>query len=146
MNKILIIILISVPFFQANAQIEITWKTLQDVRWTDKFSEEVNAYFYYPDFGQSVQDLEGKLVSLKGFLLVLDPAEDFYMLSQNPFASCFFCGQAGPESVVELRFKPGQGKLKMDQVITVQGRLRLNKENVYECNYIFEEAEILQYE
>jgi len=141
MHKLITVLLflISTPGL---SQTEITWRTLADVRFTDKWSDEVEAHFYYPHFGPSVTALEGKEVFIKGFMLPIDPDEDIYILSQNPFASCFFCGSAGPESIIELKLKKNHPKFKMDQLVTIKGRLKLNQDDIYQCNYILEEAEI----
>ena len=141
MHKFITLLLI-VLAYQGVSQTEITWKTLTNVSFTDKYSEEVDAYFYYPHFGESVKALEGKDVYLKGFMLVLEPREGVYILSRNPFASCFFCGNSGPESIVQLKLKPRHPKFKMDQVVTIKGKLRLNQGDIYLCNYIMEEAEV----
>ncbi|NJN24899.1 MAG: DUF3299 domain-containing protein [Cyclobacteriaceae bacterium] len=124
------------------SQTKITWETLGDVRFTDKYSKELDAYFFYPHFGSSVKELEGKEVFLKGYMLAIEPKKGIYILSRNPFAACFFCGNGGPESIVELKLKPDHPKFKMDQVVTMRGRLKLNKDDVYQCNYIFAEAEV----
>ena len=124
------------------AQTKVTWETLADVQFTDKYMKEEEAYYLYPHFGASVKALEGKEVFLEGHMLPIDPKEGIYILSMNPFASCFFCGQAGPESIVELKLKPGHPRFKMDQVIMIKGKLRLNQDDIYQCNYILEEAEV----
>lgn len=135
------LLVITTPTF---SQTEITWKTLSNVRYTDKYYEEEGDYFLFPHFGPNVKALEGKNVYLKGYILAIDPEEDYYLLSSNPYASCFFCGNGGPETIVELILKKGQRKFKMDQLVTIMGVLRLNDDNIYQCNYIFEEAELFE--
>ncbi len=142
MLKYLLISLILCVSHMAFSQTKITWETLNDVTFSDKYSKEVDAYFYYPDFGAYVLALEGKEVYLKGHMLMIDPEYGIHVLSKNPFASCFFCGSAGPESIVELRLKPGHPKFKNDQVVTMKGILRLNYADIYQCNYILEDAEV----
>ena len=124
------------------SQTVITWQTLSDVKFTSEYFEEVEDYLYYPHFGPSVKALEGKEVILKGYMLAIDPEEGLYILSRNPFAACFFCGASGPESIVELMLKPDHPNFKMDQVVTMKGRLRLNQDDIDHCNYILEEAEV----
>jgi hypothetical protein len=143
MAKLLLgwVLLVAAPGY---AQTEINWRILSDVRFTDKYSEEVQAYFYYPTFGKSVKALEGKEVYMKGYMLVIDRKAGLYVLSQNPFASCFFCGSGGPESIVELKLKAGHPKFSMDEVVTVKGRLKLNQDDIYQCNYILEDAEVYE--
>lgn len=131
--------------FAANSgisQSEISWETLEDVDFTDKYIEEEDAYYYYPHFGPTVKALQGKEVSLKGYMLAIEPKKGIYILSRYPFAACFFCGNGGPESIVELKLKRGHPKFKMDQIVTMKGRLKLNSDDIYQCNYIFEDAEI----
>ena len=83
--------------------------------------------------------MDGKLVEIKGYIIPIDVESGFYVLSANPFASCFFCGNAGPESVMELQF---DGKLKKtyttDEIATFQGRLKLNWDDLEHCNYILQ--------
>lgn len=124
------------------AQQSITWKTLTDVRFTDKYSEAVDAYYYYPHFGPTVKALEGKEVSLRGYMLVIDAKEGVYILSKSPFSSCFFCGNGGPESIVELKLASGHPRFKMDQVVTIKGILTLNQDDVYQCSYILQKASV----
>ena len=124
------------------SQTEITWYTLDDVTFTDKYSEEAQGYYYYPNFGGSVKALEGKRVLLKGYMLVIDPTKNIYILSRYPYASCFFCGSGGPEAIVELQLKPDHPKFKMDQIVTISGILELNYDDIYQCNYILGDAEV----
>ncbi len=126
----------------AKSQTEITWETLDDVTFTDKYSEEAQGYYYYPNFGNSVTALEGKQVLLKGYMLVIDPSKNIYILSRYPYASCFFCGSGGPESIVELQLKPDHPKFKMDQRVIILGTLELNYDDIYQCNYILGDAQV----
>lgn len=123
-------------------QIEITWKTLEDVEFTDTYLEELDAYYYYPYFGPNVSALEGQEVILRGFVLAIDPVERYYILSKGPYASCFFCGGAGPETIVELELKSDKDYFLMDEVVTMKGILKLNADDIYKCNYILEKAEV----
>ncbi len=144
MHKLFIIILL-LTTQQMLAQTEITWETLGDVKFTDTYMEEVEANYYYPTFGASVKALENKEVYLKGYLLAIDPSDNFYVLSRQPFASCYFCGSGGPESVAEIVLKPGVGaKLAMNEVVTIKGTLKLNHDDVNRCNYILEEAKVYE--
>jgi hypothetical protein len=126
----------------ALAQIEITWETLEDVEFSDRYFEEVDETYLYPHFGPSVMALAGQEVTLKGFILALEPQEGYYVLSKSPFSSCFFCGAGGPETVVELELKSDKDYFIMDEVVTMKGVFRLNSDDIYKCNYILEVAEV----
>ena len=120
---------------------ELTWRTLEDVEFKDVYVEELDAYYWKPTFNSGVTNLEGKDVYITGYMIPVDLDEDFYVLSRYPFANCFFCGGAGPESVIDLRF-PGKSKrvYQTDERLTFQGTFRLNADDVYQMNYILDSA------
>lgn len=142
-NLLFVILFLGVCKLSYTQPVLINWETLTDVTFTDKYSEEEDAYYYYPSFGPTVKELKGKVVQIQGFVLVIDPTEDFYVLSKNPFSSCFFCGNGGPESVVELQLDPEHEALRMDDVVTIEGTLKLNADDYNHCNYIIENARVI---
>lgn len=120
---------------------ELTWKQLTDVEFKDVYVEELDAYYWKPTFGDNVKSLEGREVYITGYIIPVDYDENFYVLSRYPFANCFFCGGAGPESVVDLRFKNENRMYETDERLTFRGKLALNADDVYQMNYILEGAE-----
>tara|TARA_B110000305_G_scaffold14506_1_gene13581 strand:- start:430 stop:870 length:441 start_codon:yes stop_codon:yes gene_type:complete len=128
-------------FFSQNI---ITWELLKDVEFDEIWSEEFQAYYMVPKFSKSVKEMDGKEVQIRGFIIPVDIVQDYYVLSANPYSSCFFCGQAGPESVIEIQMVKKYEGLRMDQVITFEGTLRLNIDDIYQLNYILEEAQIIE--
>lgn len=121
---------------------ELTWAELADVDFKDVYLEELDSYYWKPEFGPQVLAAEGQDVYITGYVIPVDLDEDFYVLSRYPFANCFFCGGAGPESVVDLRFKnSGHRTYQTDERLTFHGNLRLNADDVYQMNYILEGAE-----
>lgn len=121
--------------------IPVSWKTLEDVKFTKKWDEKEGMYILYPEFGRSVKNLEGKEISIQGYVIPVDYNENFYVLSAFPYSACFFCGGAGPESVISLKFKNNKEKFKTDTRLNVKGRLELNSTDIYEMNYILRDAE-----
>lgn len=122
----------------------ITWELLKNVEFDEIWSEEFQAYYMVPKFSESVKEMDGKQVQIRGFIIPVDIVQDYYVLSANPYSSCFFCGQAGPESVIEIQMLKKYEGLRMDQVITYKGTLRLNVDDIYQLNYILEDAEIIE--
>jgi len=135
-------IVIIVVFLAQNlfAQKEIDWQILAQVTFEDKYYEDLDAYYWYPTFSETVKNLDGKEVAITGFVIPIDYESNYFILSANPYASCFFCGAAGPETVIELELK-GQHNYTTDQRLGFKGVLRLNKDDVYKMNYILEDAE-----
>ena len=117
----------------------ITWKTLEDVEFSEKYYEEVDGYFWAPTFGQSLFALEGQKVKISGYVIPID--EGIYVLSANTFSACFFCGQAGPETIMELQLKPGHKRYMTDEWVSFEGKFRLNEDDIDHLNYILEGAE-----
>ena len=131
---------VSVP----SEPVKLSWETLRDVTFKKKWYAEESVYMLYPTFGPGVQKLSGKTVELTGYVLPVDLESNLYVLSAFPFSACFFCGGAGPESVVSLKFKKAGKKFKTDERRTFHGTLKLNADNIYEMNYILADAEMVE--
>ena len=139
MNKLIYVLVL---FISNNliSQTEIDWLKLRDVYYKSEYREDVDGYFQTPYFGETVELLDNKEVVITGYMLTLAPDEGIYVLSQNPYADCFFCGYGGPESAIELRLKPGHDSFFMDELVTVVGILRLNRLDVSSGVYIMDNA------
>ena len=124
--------------------VKLSWETLRDVTFKKKWYAEESVYMLYPTFGPGILKLSGKTVELTGYVLPVDLETNLYVLSAFPFSACFFCGGAGPESVVSLKFKQSGKKFKTDERRTFRGTLKLNADNIYEMNYILADAEMIE--
>lgn len=127
---------------QAQAQVKITWRSLGDVTFEDKLDKDLGAYIWVPTFGDKLKALNGVEVYLTGYVIPLDVTEGYYVLSAFPYSNCFFCGGAGPESVVELQLAKDHRRFKVDERLTFKGILRLNADDVLHLNYILEDADL----
>ena len=124
--------------------LKLTWEALRDVTFKKKWYAEESVYMLYPTFGPAIQKLNGKTIELTGYVLPVDYESNLYVLSAFPYSACFFCGGAGPESVVSLKFKSPGKKFKTDERRTFHGTLKLNADNIYELNYIIADAEMIE--
>ena len=120
---------------------EIAWKALMNIRYRLRYFSELESKIYAPVFPRSIRSLDGKEVVIEGFVIPLDEDEEILALSANPYASCFFCGQASPASVMSMYLKNESGRYKMDDFIKFRGTLHLNNDNPYEFYYILRDAE-----
>ena len=128
-----------------HSQTRISWELLADVEMTPKFFEELGSGYLVPTFGDGPLSFEGKEVMLTGYFIPFDESDDFYVLSQNTYSACFFCGAAGPETVVEIWFSDRAKKdFMLDDQLTIKGKLRLNSTDVNHMNYILEEAQAIK--
>lgn len=113
----------------AQEQTLVTWDDLSaGISWGLPTSDAFFPGFQKATFSDSLLALEGKKITLVGYLLVLDGKQSVFLLSKNPMASCFFCGNGGPETVVDLRFSK-KPSFAMDELLSVEGTLYLNRNN-----------------
>ncbi len=141
MKKSVLLILMLIGLLKVTwAQTDLTWKQLADVEFKPRFFKEYNQKYLVPIFGKTPKAYEGKEVTITGYVIPL--REKFYALSKNPYASCFFCGASGPETIIELQLiLEAIKRYKMDERITFKGVLRLNDSDVNHFSYILENAE-----
>ena len=131
---------------QSEDYIRIKWDDLAHVDFENKYNADFQQFMPYPVFHEKVQALNGKKVMISGYLIPLNdsPNESIRVLSANPFSSCFFCGAAGPETVMDVNAK---GKLKdidMDKRITLKGTFRLNANDLYALFYMLDDAQLVE--
>ncbi len=115
------------------------WELFQKVIFTPEYFEEVNAYFEVPKFNDELLAIEGQDVTLTGYVIPFE-SDSLFMLSALPFASCFFCGGAGPETAAEIVLKNPTKKLILDDLVTIKGTLELNSTDINHLNFILKEA------
>jgi hypothetical protein len=122
------------------AQKEVSWTTLMDISFKDIYLEGEDMYVYFPVFTQKHRDLDSKQITISGYIIPIDVEQNQYVLSAYPFSACFFCGAAGPESVMAIYFGDGSRTYKTDERVTLTGTLRLNETDIDELVYILEDA------
>lgn len=128
--------------FDCTAQTIIDWGLLADVKFEQKLSEETGESYDLASFGEKVKAMEGKEVSISGYVIPLDPLGLSFVLSRNPNATCFFCGGGGPETVIDIKLKPGKiRQYKMDERRTFKGILQINTTNIKHFTYVLKAAE-----
>jgi len=120
------------------------WLLFAKVKFNSVFFKEYKENFLVPVFDSKIKAYEGMEISLQGHYLPMDlDGNNVIILSKYPYAQCFFCGGAGPESVAEIVFSTKHPKLKTDQFIKVTGKLQLNDTDVNHLNFILKEASLL---
>ena len=119
--------------------IDIDWNLLTSIKYKLKYFKEIEAEMYAPVFTEALKSLDGKEVTIKGYVMPIDVEGDLKALSANPYASCFFCGKASPASVMSLYLKKDK-TYKLDAFKKFRGKLRLNYNDPNEFYYILENA------
>ncbi|GHB40112.1 hypothetical protein GCM10008106_21620 [Mongoliitalea lutea] len=121
------------------------WALFSKTRFVEKLNREFGMYFLYPRFPDELKEIEGKTVTVSGFYIPLDMNNsNIAIVSKFPMAECFFCGGAGPESIVVgyLKNKPNK-RFKTDEIVKIRGKLKLNEDDIEELNFILIDAEFV---
>lgn len=119
------------------------WKTLSKVDYKTRFDELTQFEEEYPVFSEDVKALDGTEITVEGWMIPLDElrGENYFVLSSLPFANCFFCGGAGPETVMEV-FSKKQIDFT-EKKIKVTGKLKINADDPLRLMYILSEARLI---
>ena len=96
---------------------------------------------YSPQFPSYLDAYGLQEVVLQGYLVPVAVEGGQYALSRYAFSSCFFCGNAEPNTVVELLFKERPDALITDQFVVVKGLLVFNKKDPYRLFFILKNVE-----
>lgn len=129
-------------FLPAFAQADI-WKKLTAVTFRSEFDKQVGYPVQYPVFTPDIKALNGKIVTIKGYIVPMNESKGYFALSMNPFQTCYFCGGAGIETVLEVY---GKKEFRFtNQQVNVKGKLKLNDFDIMNhLIYILEDAEIVK--
>jgi hypothetical protein len=144
MKKIIFSFAFAFPFliFAQQAPTQSLWKTLANVTFTKVLDEEYGYHISYPVFSEETKALDGKEVIVKGYIIPLEEELGYFAFSAFPYQNCFFCGNAGPETVMEV-----YAKSEIDytpKAVRLKGRLKLNRDDMIEhLMYILEDAEVV---
>ncbi|MEL7122574.1 MAG: DUF3299 domain-containing protein, partial [Bacteroidota bacterium] len=93
-----------------------------------------------PVFSTEVNELEGKLIQIKGYII---PVEGYknqkeFIFSAYPYNMCFFCGGAGPETVMEVYCK--EPVEYTAEPVVIEGILELNANDINRLIYALNDA------
>ncbi len=127
--------------FGAQAQ-ETSWRTLGKLTWKYLYDEDLGFDVSQPVFGAEVKALDGKEIDIVGYIIPVDLDGDFQVLSAFPYSNCFFCGGAGPETVMELEMSKNYKFIS--EKVQLRGILRLNADDFQRLIYRLERVEVVR--
>lgn len=119
----------------------LNWKLLGMIKFVKKADKEYGEVMY-PVISPLLKQKNKKRIAMTGFIVPIDNVS--FALSKNVFASCFFCGAAGPETIMGIKFRGATPKLKTDQYVTLEGNFRVNENDVEDWIYHIEDAVIIK--
>lgn len=126
----------------ARAQNNSFWQVLAEVGFQTR-KDATGAIIETPVFSKNLKSFNGKKVKLKGFIIPINEVgdQDKFMLSSLPFNVCYFCGAAGPETVVEVESE--EGIRFNSKAIWVEGYLYLNDQDPDHHMYVLKSAQLI---
>jgi len=129
-------------YVNVSAHQRISWEQLADVEWTENYIDSLGYTEITGNFGEELKALNGKEVIISGYVIPLDGMGLSYALSQTSFASCFFCGQAGPETVLDLNVKPKsvEPHRQKELLLTFKGTMVVKESNSSGLHYSLDQA------
>lgn len=121
-----------------------TWKTLAKITYVKEYDEIMGFKIDKPVFSDPVKELTKEEVTVKGYIIPVEGYKSHteFIFSAYPYNMCFFCGGAGPETVMEvLSIEPV--KYTAEQV-TLKGKLILNSDDINRLMYLLEDAVLVK--
>jgi hypothetical protein len=125
------------------AQDENIWKTLAKVAYKKEYNELLGFKVDVPVFSPEIKALDGEEITVRGYVI---PTEGFkshkeFVFSAFPYNMCYFCGGAGPETVMEVEAVEAV-KFTSDPIV-LRGILQLNAKDINRLMYKIIEAKQL---
>lgn len=120
------------------------WKTLSHLQFEFKWNENLGMKVNQAVFSKEILALNGKEVTVWGYLL---PEKGYkhhkeFIISSLPYNLCYFCGKAGPETVMEVS---SLDAVKYSQKpILLKGKLMLNVLDPMALPYILIDAKVVK--
>ncbi len=119
------------------------WKTLSKITFKKQYDEMMGFKVDIPVFSEEVKALEGQEVTVRGYIIPVEGYKSHkeFVFSAFPYNMCYFCGGAGPETVMEVvAINPVK---YTTEPITIKGKLQLNNGDINRLIYALQEVEML---
>ena len=119
------------------------WSTLAKITYKMQMDEIMGFNVDIPVFSDEVKALEGTEITIKGYIIPVEGYKSHreFVFSAFPYNMCFFCGGAGPETVMEV-FATDPVKYSAKQVV-LKGTLELNDTDINRLIYAITDAVLL---
>ena len=126
--------------------LSLNWESLSDLSFDYRLHDSLETYIDFPVFGALPQAFNGLEVQITGYMIPVAETgnEEIFILSAFPYSQCFFCGQAGLESILDIQLKEEPKRtLELDERLTFKGRFRINNSDLNYLIYILDDAELV---
>jgi len=123
---------------------ENMWKKLSKITFTKQYDELMGFKVDIPVFSEEIKAMEGEEVTIRGYIIPVEGYKSHkeFIFSAYPYSMCFFCGGAGPETVMEV-YSSEEVEYSAEQV-TLKGKLELNADDINRLMYALNDAVIVE--
>lgn len=134
----------SVLYRWEEGKIVLRWADLMDICFEQMYDDTLEMDVDVPRFSDKLLAIDGHEVIAEGYYIPVDETgnSEIVILSAFPFSQCFFCGQAGVESIIDVLVSEPLPKMKTDTKVRFKGKLKLNDRNFDYLIYILENAKL----
>jgi len=145
MNRIFLLAsLLLVLFTTTGRAQENTWRTLSKITFKKQYDETMGFKIDVPVFSEDIKAMTDDEITVKGYIIPVEgyKSHNEFIFSAFPYSMCFFCGGAGPETVMEV-FSEKPVTYTAEQ-ITLKGKLELNETDINRLMYILNDAVLVE--
>lgn len=123
-----------------------TWKTLGKITFKKQYDEMLGFKVDVPVFSKAVKDLDGKEITIRGYIIPVEGYKSHkeFIFSAYPYNMCFFCGGAGPETVMEVVSK--EPIEYTAEAVTIRGKLQTNEDDINRLLYALTDVVLVEEE
>ncbi len=116
------------------------WRTLSKISYKKEYNDMFGFEVDMPVFSEEIKALENKEILIQGYIIPVEGYRNHkeFIFSAYPYANCFFCGGAGPETVMEIY--ASEPVRFTSEIIWLKGTLVLNDSDVNHLFYILEDV------
>jgi hypothetical protein len=124
----------TLPAISATGVNKLPWALISETTIDRKFR---------PSFAKYLKDLDGKTVTIMGFMQPLDAAQDVSMMMfiENP-VGCWYCEMPEPTEILFVQMPDGKTTPFTDGMVRITGQLVLNMTDPEEFLYTIRDAKV----
>ena len=128
----------------AQSSTKSVWKTLEKITYKKQYDELMGFKIDIPVFSKPIKDLENKEITVKGYIIPVEGYKSHkeFIFSAFPYNMCFFCGGAGPETVMEV--EAAEPVEYTAEQIVLKGTLILNDSDINRLMYLIKDARMVK--
>jgi len=144
--RIILLSVVCMGFGETQAQADEVWQTLSKITYKKEYNDLLGFKVDMPVFSEPILSLDNKEIQIRGYMIPVEGynMQDEFILSAYPYNMCFFCGGAGPETVMEV-YVTKEVEYTTEPIV-IKGILSLNDDDINSLMYKITEAELIELE